>query len=43
MDNLIQLAGYIIVTIAVFFTAILIVVYVILPFMAWLVKKALRE
>jgi uncharacterized protein HemY len=43
LDNLIQLAGYTIVTIAVFFAAILIVIYVILPFMAWVVKKVLGE
>jgi hypothetical protein len=41
--NYLELGWYIIVTIAVFGMAILIVVYVILPFMAWVVRKVLGE
>jgi uncharacterized protein HemY len=41
--NLLELAGYIIVTIAVVGMAFLIVMWVILPFMAWVVKKVLGE
>lgn len=43
MSALLELAGYFLVGLAIIYVAILIVMYIVMPFMAWVLSKVLER